>query len=775
MSKVYSFIWNEMATSEQKIVENLQSEAFIFVPYSSCSTPKDVVLGAFLSPQEVYWHDVTGCVDQINTICARGNLEAFKSPFRRFICNIYPGLQNFFVDACGVNEIPPLRDYLLLLLQLSANALPSEVANAVFKVFLIWNDGLKSGSLAPDDVEYLKGRLLKMEFTVLPTVRNKWVSLHSTFGLVCWCDDEELSKEFKDFNNLESLYFGEHGDKENETVCAKVSILMQKLGIPALSEIVTCEAIYYGLGDCYSKTSLVNWALPYAQRYIYNMYPDRYIQLKQTGFEILQHLQIVVVDELFYRNVIKRGIASKKRFQCNCLLQGNVLYIARESDSHSIFMELSGSLVDRAPKIHLANFLHLITTMAESGSTEEQTELFILNKQQVQKLPHEESIWSLPALPSSALVEKTPMAAFVSTAIDDPKPSNRKKSKIYSNWPPANWKTAPDFGEKNNFSLGTNVVYDSVDTIVAPNEPNSGSTNFSDRTVVAPDEPSSSSTNFSNRDQLSLGTANAKQAMLTGRLGEYLAYEYFVRKVGEALVKWVNESTETGLPYDIVVGDDEENREYIEVKTTESVSKDWFSISQREWQYAVSKGESFSIARVVLVGSNLDRVTIYKNPARLCKLGQLQLAIVMPKQEKESPEGNESAGTTTRRSAAATAATVTTTAAAAATAIIGDASTAASFSFTAVGLGNIAYVLTIPKLIMDEAADEAIKQTATKQKQKWEEDDTYCKGCILGGLSDTLYDVYEIKYENNSAKELWDDLDNKYKMEDAGNKKIPNQ
>ncbi|KAK3007909.1 hypothetical protein RJ639_014093 [Escallonia herrerae] len=580
----------------------------------------DLVPGAFLSPQEVYWHDVTGCVDQIKTNFARGNLEEFKSPFRRFICNIYPGLHNFFVDACGVNEIPPLRDYLLILLQLSTNALPSEVANTVFNVYLKWSDGLKSGSLGPDDVEYLKGSLLKMEFMVLPTVGNKWVSLHSSFGLVCWCDDEELRKEFKDFKNLEYLYFGEHGDKENETLCAKVSILMQRLGIPALSEIVTREAIYYGLADCCSKTSLVNWALPYAQRYIYDIYPDRYLQLKHTGFEILQHLQIVVVDELFYRNVIKRGIASKKRFQCNCLLQGNVLYIAQESDSHSVFMELSGSLVDGAPKIHLANFLHLITTMAESGSTEEQTELFILNKQQLQKLPDEESIWSLPALLSSALIDKKTMAAFDLTAIDDPKPSNRKESKIYSNWPPANWKTAPDFGGKDKLSLGTNVVYDSVDTVVAPDEPNSGSTNFSDR------------------DQLSIGTANAKQAILTGRLGEFVAFEYFVRKVGEALVKWVNESTETGLPYDIVIGDDEESREYIEVKTTESLSKDWFSISEREWQFAVSKGESFSIARVVLVGSNLDRVTIYKNPARLWKLGQLQLAIVMPKQQKESPE-----------------------------------------------------------------------------------------------------------------------------------------
>ncbi|KAK3034881.1 LOW QUALITY PROTEIN: hypothetical protein RJ639_033244 [Escallonia herrerae] len=83
---------------------------------------------------------------------------------------------------------------------------------------------------------------------------------------------------------------------------------------------------------------------------------------------------------------------------------------------------------------------------------------------------------------------------------------------------------------------------------------------------------------------------------------------------------------------------------------------------------------------------------------------------------------------------------------------------------------KIAYVLTIPKPIVDEAADEAIKQTAMKQKQRWEDDAP--TGYILGGLSDTLYDVYEIKYANSTAKELWDDLDSKYKTEDAGNKKF---
>lgn len=66
----------------------------------------------------------------------------------------------------------------------------------------------------------------------------------------------------------------------------------------------------------------MNWALPFAQRYLYSVHPDKYIQLKQSGFSNISDLQIVVVDELYYRNVIKScGIVSKKKFQCSCLLQ----------------------------------------------------------------------------------------------------------------------------------------------------------------------------------------------------------------------------------------------------------------------------------------------------------------------------------------------------------------------------------------------------------------------------------------------------------------------
>lgn len=104
--------------------------------------------------------------------------------------------------------------------------------------------------------------------------------------------------------------------------------------VSGFGQVVTREAIYDGSGDCSFIYSLVNWVLPYAQRYVYNRHPDKYFQLKQSGFQNLKNLKIAVVQKLFYRNVIKKHeIMSKKKHECNCLLQvpnlNNVLFLMR--------------------------------------------------------------------------------------------------------------------------------------------------------------------------------------------------------------------------------------------------------------------------------------------------------------------------------------------------------------------------------------------------------------------------------------------------------------
>ncbi|KAK6161744.1 hypothetical protein DH2020_005125 [Rehmannia glutinosa] len=605
MSNFYTFLWKEMNLSKKKIKESLDSGPFIFVPCTSGCPYEDDVDGVLLSPKEVYWYDSTCSIDQTNSVHPECGTVMANRPLREMLCNFYPKLHDFFVDECGVDETPPFRSYLQILLQLSAIALPHQAAKKVFEVFLRWGDALKSGSLSLDDVEYLKESLLKKEYAVLPTRQDKWVSLHASFGLICWCDDDSIGNEFKHADGIDFLYFGEFTDEENKTIQAK---------------IVTREAIYYGPADCNFIVSLVNWVLSYAQRYMFNAYPDKYVQLKQSGFEKIRHLKIVVVEKLFYRNVIEKSdITSKKRHDCNCLLQENILYCKQGSNPHSIFLEFSRLLCDGIPVLHFANFLHMITTMAESGATEEQTEFFILNSQKVPKLPAEESLWSFQ--PPSLAEENCP-----------PQKVNElnslkfvRKSGIKSNWKPEDWKTAPGFNSSNTpsaFGL-KNVVNKSLEqTSIAPTK------TVSELNIEAGPKI------ITQGEVLLDADISLASGIVYRRQGEIVAFKYFSEKDGNVFVKWVNEANETGLPYDVIIGSDEVSREYVEVKATKSERKNWFVISMNEWQFAIEKGESYSIAHVVFSNdSNRARVTVYKNPARLCQLGNLKLAVLMPKQQ----------------------------------------------------------------------------------------------------------------------------------------------
>ncbi|GJR34524.1 zinc finger, CCHC-type containing protein [Tanacetum coccineum] len=52
---------------------------------------------------------------------------------------------------------------------------------------------------------------------------------------------------------------------------------------------------------------------------------------------------------------------------------------------------------------------------------------------------------------------------------------------------------------------------------------------------------------------------------------------------------------------------------------------------------------------------------------------------------------------------------------------------------------------------------------------KWDNEDYICRGHILNGMSDALFDVYQ---NVESAKELWDQLEAKYMAEDTSSKKF---
>lgn len=131
MCKFYTFLWNEMATSKQKIMEEFHSGPFIFSPIVAVSRHEDVVSGLFLSPKEVYWHDPIGSIDKMDVYLQNSLANVVDCPITKTLCNIYPGLKNFFIDECGIHEYPPLCRYLQILKQLSAVALPSQASDIV--------------------------------------------------------------------------------------------------------------------------------------------------------------------------------------------------------------------------------------------------------------------------------------------------------------------------------------------------------------------------------------------------------------------------------------------------------------------------------------------------------------------------------------------------------------------------------------------------------------------------------------------------------------------
>lgn len=100
-----------------------------------------------------------------------------------------------------------------------------------------WADDFKSGLVKHEEIVDLKDALLKPEIAILPTLKEKWVSLHPSFGLVCWSGDEELVEQYGHLDDVFLIYFGELDSAEKEMLEGKVATLMQHIGIPSLSEV----------------------------------------------------------------------------------------------------------------------------------------------------------------------------------------------------------------------------------------------------------------------------------------------------------------------------------------------------------------------------------------------------------------------------------------------------------------------------------------------------------------------------------------------------------
>ncbi|GKB19883.1 zinc finger, CCHC-type containing protein [Tanacetum coccineum] len=79
---------------------------------------------------------------------------------------------------------------------------------------------------------------------------------------------------------------------------------------------------------------------------------------------------------------------------------------------------------------------------------------------------------------------------------------------------------------------------------------------------------------------------------------------------------------------------------------------------------------------------------------------------------------------------------------------------------------SVVYMLTTP--IPEDGGDDPTVEQVMK-RNKWDNDDYVCRGLILKGKSDLLFDIQQIV---ESRKELWDSLEAKYMAKDASSKKF---
>ncbi|GJV15629.1 putative reverse transcriptase domain-containing protein [Tanacetum coccineum] len=83
-------------------------------------------------------------------------------------------------------------------------------------------------------------------------------------------------------------------------------------------------------------------------------------------------------------------------------------------------------------------------------------------------------------------------------------------------------------------------------------------------------------------------------------------------------------------------------------------------------------------------------------------------------------------------------------------------------------LSSMSVVYALTTLIPGDGGDDAIVEHIRK-RAKWDNDDYVCRGLILNGMSDSLFDIYQ---NVKSSKELWDSLEAKYMAENASSNKF---
>ena len=95
--------------------------------------------------------------------------------------------------------------------------------------------------------------------------------------------------------------------------------------------------------------------------------------------------------------------------------------------------------------------------------------------------------------------------------------------------------------------------------------------------------------------------ATEKESLHTGRMGEEMMYKYLLKQHRECpypvTIKWLNQSQESQLPYDIALTKNGRTQ-YIEVKSTRTPNQHIFPLSINQIEFLIQQKENYFIYRV---------------------------------------------------------------------------------------------------------------------------------------------------------------------------------
>lgn len=128
MCKFYSFLSEGVVDLKIDIKREFLSCSYIFIPLQRPRS-SETVPGKFFLPQDLYWHDPTGCSEWAEELISVRKIGTMFP--RRMLSLFYSTLCEFFTEVCGVPKTPTTSNYVEILLCLSNFALPSQAANHV--------------------------------------------------------------------------------------------------------------------------------------------------------------------------------------------------------------------------------------------------------------------------------------------------------------------------------------------------------------------------------------------------------------------------------------------------------------------------------------------------------------------------------------------------------------------------------------------------------------------------------------------------------------------